>query len=92
MWELQQANGAWNWIKSDYAPLEHDDYYGAAFVALAVGMAPEGYAKTEKAKAGLEKLRGYFAKTPSPDLHHKAMLLWASVHLDGLMTDKDARK
>ena len=88
MWELQQPNGAWNWIKSDYAPLEYDDFYGAAYVALAVGMAPEGYAKTEKAKAGLAKLRGYFAENAPPDLHHKAMLLWASVHLEGLMNDK----
>jgi squalene-hopene/tetraprenyl-beta-curcumene cyclase len=89
MWELQQPNGAWNWIKSSYAPLEHDDYYGAAYVALAVGMAPEGYAKTEKAKAGLEKLRRYFANTPAPDLHHRAMLLWASKYTDGLMTETE---
>src|SRR5205807_2505968 len=41
-------------------------------------------------KAGMEKLRGYFAKTPAPDLHHKAMLLWASTHVAGLMTNKES--
>lgn len=86
MWAIQRATGEWNWLKCDWPPLEHDDYYGATLAALAVGMAPEGYAKTDAARAGLEKLRAYFKKTPPPDLHHKAMLLWASTVVDGLMT------
>jgi squalene-hopene/tetraprenyl-beta-curcumene cyclase len=86
MFEVQQKTGEWNWLKCDWPPLEHDDYYGAALAALAVGMAPGDYAKTDKAKVGIEKLRAYFQKTPPPDLHHTAMLLWASTKLDGLMT------
>jgi squalene-hopene/tetraprenyl-beta-curcumene cyclase len=86
-WTLQQANGAWNWLKCNW-PSEHDDYYGAVYVAIGVGHAPENYAQTEAAKAGLEKLRGYFKKNPPPNLHHKAMLLWASLKLDGLMSDR----
>ena len=35
---------------------------------------------------GLDRLRAYFRSTPAPDLHHKAMLLWASTRIDGLMT------
>jgi squalene-hopene/tetraprenyl-beta-curcumene cyclase len=89
IWTLQQPDGAWNWNKCQWPPLEHDDYYGAVYTALGVGMAPDGYAKSEKAKAGLTKLRAYFAKTPPPDLHHRAMLLWASMYLDGLMTEKE---
>jgi squalene-hopene/tetraprenyl-beta-curcumene cyclase len=85
-WALQQANGAWDWEKCEWPPMEHDDYYGAAFVAVGVGVAPEGYAGTEKARAGLARLRDYFRKTPPPDLHHKTMLLWASARVDGLMT------
>ncbi|HEY1190425.1 MAG TPA: hypothetical protein VGE74_22515 [Gemmata sp.] len=92
MWTVQKSTGAWNWLKCDWPPLEHDDYYGAVLAALAVGYAPNEYAKTEKAKAGTEKLRAYLKKTPAPDLHHTAMLVWASTKLDGLMTADEQKK
>jgi squalene-hopene/tetraprenyl-beta-curcumene cyclase len=92
MWAVQSKNGAWNWIKCDWPPLEHDDYYGATLAALAVGYAPGDYAKTDKAKAGIEKLKAYFKKTPAPDLHHTAMLLWASTKLAGLLTAEEQNK
>lgn len=91
MWTLQKKSGAWDWLKCNWPPMEHDDYFGAAFVAVGVGLAPGDYARTEKAKAGLEKLRAYFQKTPPPSLHHEAWLAWASMKLDGLMT-KEARE
>jgi squalene-hopene/tetraprenyl-beta-curcumene cyclase len=86
---LQQANGAWNWIKCDWPPMEHDDYFGATYAAVGVGTAPEGYAKAASAQEGLAKLRKYLKDTPPPDLHHKTMLLWASTKLDGLMTQTE---
>jgi squalene-hopene/tetraprenyl-beta-curcumene cyclase len=86
MWSLQKPDGSWNWIKCGWPPLEHDDYYGAVFAALGVGSAPEGYAKSEPAQAGLVRLRAYLRSTPAPDLHHKTFLLWASTRLDGLVT------
>jgi squalene-hopene/tetraprenyl-beta-curcumene cyclase len=86
MWTLQQEDGAFNWLKCGWPPLEHDDYYGAVFVALGVGLAPDHYAKGESAQAGLAKLRKYLKDTPPPDLHHQAWLLLASLQLDGLMT------
>jgi squalene-hopene/tetraprenyl-beta-curcumene cyclase len=92
MWDVQTKNGAWNWLKCDWPPLEHDDYYGATLAALAVGYAPGDYANTAKAKAGVEKLKAYFQKTPAPDLHHTAMLLWATTKLPGLMTDDERLK
>jgi squalene-hopene/tetraprenyl-beta-curcumene cyclase len=92
MFDEQLKTGEWDWIKCDWPPLEHDDYYGATIAALAVGVAPGDYAKTEKAKAGIEKLKAYFKKTPPPDLHHTAMLLWASTKLDGLMTADEQKK
>ncbi|HEY8506210.1 MAG TPA: hypothetical protein VIL46_16605, partial [Gemmataceae bacterium] len=92
MWALQRADGAWDWLKCDWPPMEHDDYYGATLAALAAGLAPEGYAKTEPAREGIEKLRRYFRDTPAPDLHHRAMLLWASTRIDGLMTDERKRE
>ena len=86
MWTSQRKTGEWNWLKCDWPPLEHDDYYGATLAALAVGVAPGDYAKTDAAVAGIKQLQAYFAKTPAPDLHHTAMLLWASKKVDGLMT------
>jgi squalene-hopene/tetraprenyl-beta-curcumene cyclase len=89
LWEVQQENGAWPWNKEDLAPLEHDDYYGALYAAIGVGQAPEGYADSAEAKAGVAKMVRYFQKTPAPDLHHKAYLLWASLKLEGLMDEAE---
>ncbi|MDY3563100.1 hypothetical protein R5W23_004599 [Gemmata sp. JC673] len=91
MWTVQRPDGAWNWLKCAWPPLEHDDYYGAALAALAVGYAPGEYAKSETARAGVAKLKGYLKKTPAPDLHHTAVLLWASTKLDGLMTTAEQK-
>jgi squalene-hopene/tetraprenyl-beta-curcumene cyclase len=87
MWTLQQPNGSWTWLKCNWPPSEHDDYYGAVYAALGVGLAPDHYAQTDKAKAGLDNLRRYFKNNPPPSLHHKAILLWASLKVDGLMSD-----
>lgn len=92
MWAVQKDGGAWNWLKCDWPPLEHDDYYGATLAALAVGYAPGDYAKSDAAKAGVEKLRTYLKRTPAPDLHHAAMLLWASTKLDGLLSADEQKK
>jgi squalene-hopene/tetraprenyl-beta-curcumene cyclase len=87
MWDIQTKTGAWNWLKCDWPPLEHDDFYGATLAALATGYAPVGYAQTEKAQAGRKKLRAYLTATAAVDLHHTAMLLWASTKLPDLMSD-----
>ncbi|MDB5312713.1 MAG: hypothetical protein JWO38_6915 [Gemmataceae bacterium] len=92
MWKGQKATGEWGWLKCDWPPMEHDDYYGATIATLAAGVAPGDYAKTDLAKAGIEKLRTYFKKTPAPDLHHKAMLLWASTRVEGLLTAEEQQK
>jgi squalene-hopene/tetraprenyl-beta-curcumene cyclase len=89
MWTLQRPEGAWAWNTHELPPLEHDEYYGAAFAAVGVGHAPDGYAQTDKARTGLAKLRRYFKANKPPDLHHRAMLLWASQKLDGLLTDEE---
>jgi squalene-hopene/tetraprenyl-beta-curcumene cyclase len=85
MWTLQKPDGSWTWLKCDWPPYEHDDYYGAVFAALGVGLAPDGYRHGPGAQAGLAKLRNYLRTTPPPSLHHRAFLLWASLQLDGLM-------
>src|SRR5262245_53276174 len=86
MWMIQNDDGAWDWNRHDLPPLEYDEYYGAVFAAMGVGVAPEGYAQSDGAQAGLVKLRRYFDENPPPNLHHQAWLLFASLRLEGLMT------
>ena len=91
IWTLQKDDGAWDWLKADLPPYEYDDYYGAVFAAVGVSVAPDDYARSESAKAGLAKLRAYFQTNPSPNLHHKAFLLWASNGIEGLMTAEERK-
>jgi squalene-hopene/tetraprenyl-beta-curcumene cyclase len=86
VWTVQKPDGSFDWLKCGWPPLEHDDYYGAVFAALGVGSAPGGYAKSDAAAKGVEKLKAYLKANQAPDLHHKTFLLWASTRLDGLMT------
>lgn len=92
MWTIQRGDGSWDWNKHRLPPLEHDDYFGAAFAALGVGMAPEDYARTDKAQAGLARLRKYFKDHPAPDLHHRTWLLWAALKVDGLMSAEERQR
>ena len=85
IWTVQKPDGGFHWLKCDWPPLEYDDYYGAVVAALGVGHAPDNYAQSPAAEAGLKRLREYFARHPAPNLHHQTMLLWASTRLDGLM-------
>lgn len=85
IWTVQRADGGFSWLKCNWPPMEIDDHYGATLAAIAVGVAPDGYAETPAAKQGLEKLRGYLQANPPPMIHHQAMLLWASAHVDGLL-------
>ena len=92
LWATQartgDLEGAWPWFVVDLQPWESDDapYYGASLAALAVGTAPEGYASTEEAQAGLERLRGYldglYDRQP---LFNRLTLLWASTTLPGVL-------
>ena len=92
MWTVQREDGGWEWPDCDYAPMEIDDHYGATIAALTVGCAPDGYAETPQARAGLEKLRKYFENNPPKSLHHRAMLAWCSVRLDGITTQAQRDK
>ena len=89
MWKLQRKDGGWDWLECGWPPMESDAHYGVTLAALGVGMAPGGYASSDEAKAGVEGIRRYLKKNAPPSLHHRAMLLWASTRLDGLMEKKD---
>jgi len=91
MWTVQRKDGAWNWLKCNWPPMESDDYFGAEVAAIAAGVAPDGYSRTKAARAGLQKLRTFFKKNPPPTLHHRAMLLWAASYLDRLLTAEQKR-
>jgi squalene-hopene/tetraprenyl-beta-curcumene cyclase len=58
VWTVQKPDGGFDWLKCDWPPLEHDDYYGAIVAALGVGHAAEGYADTPAARSGVKKLAG----------------------------------
>ena len=88
MWSVQREDGGWNWPDCDYAPMEIDDHYGVTIAALTVGMAPSGYAETPQSKVGLNKIRQYFNNNPPKSLHHRAMLAWCSVRLEGITTQE----
>ena len=90
MWTIS-AGRAWNWFDCNLPPMEDDDYYGTALAAVAVGHAPDNYKSTEAARKGIRRLRDYLRATPAPHLHHRALLLWASTGIDGLMDAKETR-
>ena len=92
MWTTQGEDGAWNWAKCGWAPMEIDDHYGVTLAALATGVAPGNYAETEAAKAGLAKARKYLANHPAPSLHHRIMIAWASLRIEGLMEKQEREK
>jgi squalene-hopene/tetraprenyl-beta-curcumene cyclase len=91
MWTVQRADGGWRWPDCDYAPLEIDDHYGVTVAALAVGMAPDHYADSAQARAGLEKIRKFLRANPAKSLHHRAMLAWCSLRIDGIASPAQRR-
>lgn len=91
MWTTQRKDGSWNWLKCDWPPMESDDHYGVTLAAIAVGVAPDDYAKSDAVGKGLERIRKYLRTTKPPTLHHKAMMLWAGSYLDGIVTDQQQK-
>ncbi|MDD9959496.1 MAG: hypothetical protein OXU66_11200 [Gammaproteobacteria bacterium] len=94
MWKLQftrgDLEGGWAWLYFDLAPWESEDaaYFGAAMAAVAVGIAPENYANATEIEKQLESLREYLLQDYADrSAFDKAMLLWASAELSGLLTE-----
>src|SRR5262249_13277495 len=73
MWTLQRPDGSWEWLKCNWPPAEADDYYGVLVAALGAGVAPDRYAETPPARAGLAKIRVYIQSNRPPSLHHETM-------------------
>jgi squalene-hopene/tetraprenyl-beta-curcumene cyclase len=87
-WTVQRKDGGFSWYKCNLPPMEIDDHYGATLAAVAAGVAPDGYAKTDAARKGLDGIRAYLKNNPPQNLHHKAMTLWAASYVDGLATEE----
>jgi squalene-hopene/tetraprenyl-beta-curcumene cyclase len=89
IWKLQRADGGWHWLKTTEPPSATDDHYGVTMVAIGVGLAPEGYAKTPAAQAGLDKMRAYLQSHPPQHMHQRLMLLWADHCAGGILSSQE---
>jgi squalene-hopene/tetraprenyl-beta-curcumene cyclase len=96
MWALQMRaqdlSGAWAWLNFRYEPWESPDapYFGASLAALAIGVAPEGYAAGPDAREGLKLLSAYFQREyDRQPLFNRLMVLWASTRVDGLLASSE---
>jgi squalene-hopene/tetraprenyl-beta-curcumene cyclase len=92
LWALQFRNGdqkgAWAWLNFHNEPWEANGspYFGAALAAIAVGRAPGGYAATPEIREHLTLLEDYLRRgADSAHLLNRAMVLWASGELPGLL-------
>jgi len=59
--------------------------------AIAAGIASKKNVPSLAAQDGLTRIRRYFDKTPPSNPHDRALLLWASLHTDGLMTTAERK-
>ena len=60
--------------------------------ALTIGIAPDEYKNRPQSRAGLDKLRTYFKNNPPLSLHHRAMLSWCSVRIEGIATEEERQQ
>jgi squalene-hopene/tetraprenyl-beta-curcumene cyclase len=98
MWGEQLTSGpgrgAWAWLDFALAPWEiaESQYYGAALAALAIGVAPDGYASDPNIQEHLHSLREYLQREyPTQSLHHRLILLWAAHSLPDVLGDGQRR-
>jgi squalene-hopene/tetraprenyl-beta-curcumene cyclase len=85
LWALQftkgEQAGGWAWLNFHYEPWEAEGsaYYGAALAAIAVGIAPGGYAASADIQDRMKLLRDFLSRSAATQhLFNRATLLWAS--------------
>jgi squalene-hopene/tetraprenyl-beta-curcumene cyclase len=92
MWSLQlrtgDMSGSWAWLQFHNAPWEGDSqFYGTALAAVAIGSAPGSYQSEPGIQDGIGKLRTWLVKNiPAQTMLDRAVLLWASAKLEGLLS------
>ena len=94
LWALQEtsgdAEGAWPWLHFNLAPWESDEgpYHGAALAAVAVGLAPAGYASRPDVRERTAHLGDYLRRRlDGQPPFNRVMALWAAGALPGLLPD-----
>jgi hypothetical protein len=92
-WALQERTGAdaggWLWQNLHASPWESSEsaYQGAAMMALATGMAGDGFDGDAAVRQSVERLRGYLQREyQSQPLLNRIYLLWASAKMRGLLS------
>jgi squalene-hopene/tetraprenyl-beta-curcumene cyclase len=89
LWEVQRADGAWDWLNFGLEPYEANDavFHGATLAALAAGTSAGRSASQDAAgKAGVDRLRGYLrTNVASQRLFNKAWALLAASRLPGVL-------
>ena len=93
LWKLQftrgEGAGAWAWLYFGLAPWESEGaaYFGAALAAVAVGVAPSGYANSTGIQDRVASLRAYLQQgLESRRALDRVLLLWASSELSDILT------
>jgi squalene-hopene/tetraprenyl-beta-curcumene cyclase len=93
LWALQMKTGdltgAWAWLNFHYEPweAERSPYYGATLAAIAIAIAPNGYASSAEIQDRAKALREYLRKgSDSQHLFNRLTLLWASTLWPELLT------
>ena len=95
--------GAWPWLDFGLRPWESSTaaYFGAALAAVAIGVEPQHYAATREIQPNIVRLRTYLRehfdqslwrrvlRRDDPRLFNRAMLLWASAKLPGLLSSAE---
>jgi squalene-hopene/tetraprenyl-beta-curcumene cyclase len=93
LWTLQSgegaAKGSWRWYAASLDPWENAEshYYGASLAALALGHTPADYRDRADVRDRMTSLTAYLANQPTPRLHDRLALLWASSELRTVLTD-----
>ena len=96
MWEVQRADGAWDWLDFGLEPYEAPDavFHGATVAAFAAGSALGMRASADdKGQAGIERLRHYLrSSVASQRLFNRTWALLAASRLEGVITsiERDA--
>jgi squalene-hopene/tetraprenyl-beta-curcumene cyclase len=93
LWALQMRRGelagAWAWLEFGLEPWEGAEsaYFGATLAAVAVGMAPGGYASDAGIQDNVRLLREHLLKhLDRQPTFNRLMLLWAANRLPGLLS------
>jgi squalene-hopene/tetraprenyl-beta-curcumene cyclase len=86
LWAFQLDDGSFAWVPFKEAPSAIDHHWGVTLVALGAAAAPGGYAQTEPAKSGIEKLRAWFKAHAPKDLHERGLTVIADWAVGGILT------